>query len=279
MTRKRSVLVKKFSGEKEFFSEPKLVRSLEGAGVPSKDAKEIIGKIYGQLYPGITTEEIYRIAFSHLKRRQTYLAARYSLKKAIAQLGPTGFPFERVVGAILSKQGYDVAFDTMVEGASIMHEIDVLAVNDKRRIFAECKYHNRLDNKCDVKVALYVYARSLDIREVFPHTRTEFQLFTNTRFTTDAVKYGHSVGLKLIGWDYPEGDGLKRLIEKHRVHPVTCLTTLSAWDKRWLLEQNVVLCSDLGDDPSILKHLGWHDRDLGAVRRELEDLTSLDPNS
>ncbi|MFH1262744.1 MAG: ATPase [Pseudomonadota bacterium] len=274
--KKRSILVTKLSGQKEYFSEHKLIRSLESSGVPAKDAREIIGKIYDQLYPGISTEELYRIAFSNLKRRRSPLAARYSLKKAIAQLGPTGFPFERVVGAVLAKQGFRVQFDVMMAGAHISHEIDVFAVRQRRRIFAECKYHNRLDNKCDVKVALYVQARALDIREGTPGTRDEFHLFTNTRFTTDAIRYGEGVGLRLTGWDYPEGAGLKRLIEKSRSHPVTCLTTLSAWDKKWLLERRLVLCGELRENIGVLRQLGWRDRDLSNVRREIDELASME---
>jgi hypothetical protein len=274
--KKRSVLVTKLSGQKEYFSEHKLIRSLESSGVPGRDAREIIGKIYDQLYPGINTEELYRIAFSSLKRRNTPLAARYSLKKAIAQLGPTGFPFERVVGSVLSGQGFRVEFDITVAGVHISHEIDVLAIKQRRRIFAECKFHNRLDNKCDVKVALYVQARAVDILDAAKGPRDEFHLFTNTRFTTDAIRYGEGVGLKLTGWDYPEGAGLKRMIEKFRAHPVTCLTTLSAWDKKWLLERRIVLARELLENLPALHQLGWRDRDLANVRREIEELLSME---
>ena len=32
-----------------------------------------------------------------LKKKKSYLASKYKLKKAIYELGPTGFPFERFI--------------------------------------------------------------------------------------------------------------------------------------------------------------------------------------
>ena len=48
-----------------------------------------------RLYPGITTKEIYRRAFSMLRKASAHLAAEYKLKKAFQELGPSGYPFEK----------------------------------------------------------------------------------------------------------------------------------------------------------------------------------------
>jgi hypothetical protein len=44
--------------------------------------------IYSELKEGMTTSEIYGHAFSLLKKYHVSLAARYSLKQAIMDLGP-----------------------------------------------------------------------------------------------------------------------------------------------------------------------------------------------
>lgn len=54
------------------------------------------------------TQEIYRHAFSLLRQHQTPAAARYSLRRALFGLGPTGFPFEVFLGRLFESDGYTV---------------------------------------------------------------------------------------------------------------------------------------------------------------------------
>jgi len=49
------------------------------------------------------------------------------LKKAILQLGPTGYPFERFVGELLKYQGYEAKVGQIVQGNCVQHEVDVVA--------------------------------------------------------------------------------------------------------------------------------------------------------
>src|SRR5690606_39505735 len=103
-----SVYIVKSSGEKSKFSLHKLKMSLLKSGADEKTVKRIMDTVRDELYQGISTKEIYNRAYSLLKKEQTVLASRYSLKKAIYQLGPTGFPFEHFVSAILKHSGYKV---------------------------------------------------------------------------------------------------------------------------------------------------------------------------
>ena len=267
--------VEKSSGREEPFSEAKLFHSLRSSGASEDLAARVIARLTPQLKPGISTEKIYRLAYKLLHKEARYLAARYSLRRAIMDLGPSGFPFEKIVAAILERQGYRTQLDQVLQGACIPHEVDVIATRNNHRLFVECKYHNNHGKKCDVKVALYVRARALDLennKKLEPFH--EFWLATNTKFTRDAIDYGQCAGLKLLGWDYPEGRGLKELMQLTQVHPLTCLTTLRKADKNKLLRQNVVLCGDLRDRPELLESLNLTPSALRRIQEEIAHLSN-----
>jgi hypothetical protein len=59
--------------------------------------------------------------------------------------------------------GYTVAYNRFLQGRCVQHEIDIIAERDGRRLFAECKFHNRATYRNDVKLPLYLRARSLDL--------------------------------------------------------------------------------------------------------------------
>ena len=83
----------KSSGEKVRFSVGKLRNSLRRSGADDKAVEHIVNIVRDELYQGISTKEIYNRAFALLKKSKSHLASKYKLKKAIYELGPTGFPF------------------------------------------------------------------------------------------------------------------------------------------------------------------------------------------
>lgn len=91
-----SVFITKYSGELEKFSFEKLKKSLQKSDASDEEVNSIIKTIVPQLYDGITSKEIYKKAFRLLKKSNSICALKYSLKRAIYDLGPTGYPFERL---------------------------------------------------------------------------------------------------------------------------------------------------------------------------------------
>lgn len=150
----QQVFVVKASGEREPFSETKLRRSLERVRAAPEVVDDIISRIQSELRDGMSTREIYRLAFALLKKHRRPLAARYSLKQAVMELGPSGHPFEKLVSEILRYQGYSAEVARTVQGVCVAHEVDVVAEKDDRHIMVECKFHNQPGLKSDVKVAL-----------------------------------------------------------------------------------------------------------------------------
>lgn len=271
----------KASGEEQDFSEEKLRGSLKRSGAPAAIVDEVVAEVLRNLHPNISTKVIYNMAFQLLRRKVRTNAARYSLKKAIMQLGPSGFPFEQLVGEILKNEGFRIEVGKIVQGVCISHEVDVMAEKGNQLILIECKFHHSPGRICNVQVPLYIRSRFNDIES---HLRNQPQspvihyqgwVVTNTRFSTDAEDYGNCAGLKLIGWDYPKNGSLKELIERAGLFPVTAITGLNSKQKQRLIDKGIILCNDLYQNRGLLAQLGLDPRKQNKLLDELNDLCSL----
>lgn len=262
MRKKEPIDIVKYSGETVKFSVDKLKESLKRTGADNKTINQIIKMVSAELYHGITTKEIYNRAYALLKKKKSYLASKYKLKKAIYELGPTGFPFERFVAAILKYSGYETEVSKTLQGKCVSHEIDVVAHKNKHTTIIECKFHGDPALKCNVKVPLYINSRYLDVKSHWNSNHkngtilNEGWVVTNTRFTNDAWQFGKCAGLYLLSWDYPKQNGLKDRIDRLGLYPITVSTLLTKREKQFLLNRNIVLCRELIGDHFYLDHLG-----------------------
>lgn len=271
------ILITKADGERVPFDPVKLERSLTSAGASSTSRARILAKIMHELKPLETTEDIYRRAFELLKsEEQLAVAARYSVKRAIFALGPSGFPFEQFLGEILRAHGWSVQTDLMLMGRCAPHEVDVLAQKDGHRVGIEAKFHNEPGGKTDIKDALYVHARYEDLKQspVASSRVDEGWLVTNTVFTRNAIRYARCSNLTILGWDYPTNRGLMYMIESAKVHPLTALTTLSEGEKRRLLENRIVLCKSI-QTPHLLQEYGVAPARIPQVLEEAQRLCAI----
>src|SRR3989344_5524093 len=255
-----SVLITKADGEREPFDEHKLKESLERSRAPREVIENVVKKVTASIRDGMTTEEIYKHAFSLLATGAVPVAARYSMKRAVLELGPSGFPFEDFVGEIFKAKGFKVQTGVVMQGLCVEHEVDLSAFNEKKELIGEVKFHNELGLKSDLKVALYVQARIEDLQAFRQKSGrrpiTEGWLITNTKFTKSAISYAACKGIKMISWTYPKTGNLHDLIEETQVHPVTCLTTLTRHEKLALLESGIVLCKSVPESALKLKNVG-----------------------
>ncbi len=270
----KEIKIIKASGERQIFSEEKLRSSLKRSGASDEATGIVIDRIKQELRDGMTTKQIYRRAFSLIKKDKP-VAIRYSLRQAVMELGPTGFPFEKFLGEVLKTQGFDVKVGVMLYGFCVTHEVDVLASRGDKHIFVEAKFHNKLGVKTDLKVALYVKARFDDLKTVHKRKEDGDQmihegwLVTNTKLTSKARQYGRCSGLKVIGWNYPKDGNLQDMILRSGVHPISVLTTLSKKRKKTLFEMGVVLCRDLAKRKDLLKELGVNDNGIAEIMDEI----------
>lgn len=268
----------KASGQVEPFSEDKLRHSLRAARATEDAVDRVVTKLRRKLPASTDSRQVFRAAYRQLRKVQRPAAARYNLRRAMAQLGPTGYPFERLVQAVLETRGYRSRTSQILTGESgVRHEIDVLAEHETERVLVECKYRRNRERKCDVKISMYVSARARDLLgEMRGRTDEQFWLVTNTKFTTDAIRFAESTGLVVVGWDYPRNRGLKLFLDESGLLPLTCLSTLPRSHKRALLARGLVLCRDLARQPEILAHLSMSKQVRAAVQRELDEVLSTE---
>ncbi|MCP9200221.1 ATPase [Gramella sp. BOM4] len=258
----KSVLIKKYSGEYQVFDINKLINSLRRSKADENHVQEIAREVQGLIEEGMTTKKIYQLAFKMLKSRSRVSASKYKLKKALMELGPSGFPFEKFVGKLFKSEGFKTEVGVIVQGNCVQHEVDVIAQKDNKHYMIECKYHSDQGSFCNVKIPLYIHSRFLDVERQWEHHKGHESklhqggVYTNTRFTTDAIQYGTCVGLLLTSWDYPQGNGLKDRIDKAGLHPLTALTSLTKSEKVQLLNKGIVLCKELVKNPGFLGQIG-----------------------
>lgn len=270
------ISITKSDGTKQLFEEEKLVSSLRRVGASAEIVEDVVDEIGKEIRDGMTTSEIYSRAFALLRKHSSSVAAKYSVRRAMIELGPDGFPFERFIARIFKMWGYDTITDQMVQGKSVDHEIDVIAWKDESLAMVEAKYHNEFGMKCDLKVSLYVKARYDDINDNFynyggtKRKLTERWLITNTKFTDKAITYSECNNLKLLGWNYPAKDNLHEIISENSLHPIACLTSLTRDQKRELASLNVLVCLDLVGNPNLLNQIGVKKEDQEKVLTEAQ---------
>jgi len=271
-------LIRKSSGEMEPYSSEKLKRSLLRSGASEQSIDSILEDIESWIYDGASSREIYNRAFALLRKNKLGHAARYRLKNAMMELGPTGHPFEHFVGQVFKLKGYDVEVAQVLDGQCVTHEVDVVATKNKHQIFIECKYYQTTGKNANVQVPLYIRSRVNDIikkRENDPKYKDytfSGGVVTNTRFTGDATAYGECSGLLLLSWDFPVGSGLKEIIDQEGIFPITAITRLSTADKQKLMNEGIVICNQLIENPDILIEIGM---DINKQKKVLDEALTL----
>ena len=98
--------VLKANGETEPFSEEKLKFSLSKINLPQYLHEKTIKHIKNKLRENIPTSEIYNQVNYFLENNSPMHKIRYSLKQAIMELGPTGYPFEDYISKLMQAQRY-----------------------------------------------------------------------------------------------------------------------------------------------------------------------------
>ena len=269
--------VTKADGTREEFKPNKLKSSLRRAGASNQEIAEIVNHIETEIHDGIKTQAIYRHAFELLRQSDSPIAARYSLRRALFGLGPSGFPFEDFLARLFKAHGYDTKTRLTLEGNCAEHELDVGAWSVDHSMVVEAKFHARPGIKSDLQVAMYCYARYLDLKKQKVCSADtcgidDFFLITNTKFTKTAIKYGECVGLKLLAWDYPRQGNLHDLIKEANIYPITVLSSLSQKHRKILLDRDIIVCNDLLKNPGILRHLHISKRKTEAVLSEARQL-------
>lgn len=271
--------VKKHSGELVPFEPNKLRHSLTKSEASEDEVDKVFQRIQPRLYDGITTRELYELAFDLLKNHRDSYAARYSLKKALRDLGPEGFYFEKWIGKLFANAGYKTITGKTVQGHAVTHEIDVIATKDDAMLAIECKFRNDVDAKISVTTPMYFLSRVKDIKGLSfsffdtPQQFTDGWLVTNAYLTADSISFGEYYKLNMLAWDYPAHNSIKTQVDHLELYPVTCLTNLNGMEKSLLLKNGCILVRDLVENPNYLEYLQTARHQKKRILVEAQELT------
>lgn len=268
----------KHSGDIVDFDVHKLHKSLLKSGTDEATAQNVLEQIKNQLYEGISTKKIYKLAFELLKKASKPNAARYNLRASLEMLGPAGFYFEKFISMLYRELGYQTKINLELEGRCISHEVDIMLLKNNLITMVECKFHSNRESVSDVKVPMYILSRFNDLKSQSHSLFDENDfinnclIVTNNRFTEDASKFAVCSGMELLSWDLPKGNNLRNLIDNLQFYPITCLTTLSVGEKEQLLMQEVLVVSQLKENRGSLEYIGLSDVRIKNILKEVKAL-------
>jgi hypothetical protein len=268
----------KHSGAIVDFNRSKLKQSLLKSGASPTIVEEVLQSIEKEIYDGISTKHIYKMAFGLLKKSSNSHAARYNLREAIRLLGPAGFFFEKFIARLFSSEHYETKTNLTLQGKCVSHEIDVFVKKNNSIAMLECKFHVGRDAASDVKVPMYIFSRFNDLKDkkhdIFDKRDliSKCWIVTNNRFTSDAVDFAKCSGLNLLSWNYPETNNLKTKIDNYQLYPITCLTTLSLSEKDKLLILDVILVKEVVNNRMVLEKIGLSSNRMKNVMKEASEL-------
>jgi hypothetical protein len=207
------------------------------------------------------------------------VAARYSLSRGLAELGPAGFIFEQYFETVLQAYGFSTRRDVILQGKCVPHEIDVLASVGSKRFLVEAKYHNDVGIKTHVDVVMYADARLQDVvknESVANQKKYEYAMWvvTNTKFTDTAVAYAKCRGIRLTGWNYPRGSSLEDIIADKKLYPVTVIPSVPKNILPMLVNRNIILAQDLltYETKDLMRNFGLSKNVAEQITREVSGL-------
>jgi len=268
----------KHSGNIVDYNPTKLKQSLLKSGASQMAVSAILKAIEKEIFEGISTKQIYKMAFSLLKKTSNSNAARYNLKEAIRLLGPAGFFFEKYIARLFAAENYETKTNLTLQGKCVSHEVDVLIKKNDIISMIECKFHMGKDTNSDVKVPMYILSRFNDLKDnrhlIFKPNDiiSKCWIVTNNRFTTDAIAFAKCSKLNLLSWNYPENNNLKNKNDVNYLYPITCLTTLAIAEKDKLLVMDVILVKELMNNSECLENIGLSPNRIKNVLKEASEL-------
>jgi ATP cone domain/AF1548-like, C-terminal/Restriction endonuclease len=244
----------KADGSKQLFDEEKIVQTCLRMGANRDDAVEVAQQVERRLYDGITTKKILQIIFVLMRKRKPAVKHLFDLKYGISLMDPKP-EFEAFVRVILVHSGFQVSSNTILRGLCGEHEVDALATKDGLTHFVEVKHHNSYHALTGLDESRIARAIMEDVTDGYAHGLTRVKIdgamiVTNTRYSEHAINYGRCRNILQVGWDSPELFGLREMVEKHKLYPLSCLRGVNTKARLLLVEAGIVLIRQLLEQDS-----------------------------
>lgn len=270
--------VTKFSGETILFNLEVFKKSLIKSGANDQEIDMVINKVTPKMYDGMLTKDLYELAYIELHKIKNSYAARYSLKRALRDLGPEGYYFEDWISKLFKQLGFNSTTSKTLQGNAVTHEIDVLAEKNDEFHLCECKFRNDEDAKISVTTPMYFLSRFNDLKNnnynyFGKNLKPTFGwLITNAYFTQDSIAFARYYEINILSWNYPEGTSLKNITDQMRLYPITCMSTLTRDEIKFLLSKDVILVYDIYSNPKKLGDLNFDEDKIQVILNEAKEL-------
>ncbi len=239
----------KSSGKEQPFSREKIILSVQRAGVKKEVAEKIGQNIASRIYSKIPSANIHNMVLEELEKRNKFSRLVYDLRRAVSIIDPR--VFEEYIKKVLESHGYSCQWDVLIKGASVEHQIDIVAEKGTEKFLVECKHHYDYHKMSGLGCVLQVQARLEDVQDGFRQGKNNFNfsqawLINNTLFSGHAITYAAAKKIRLSGWHYKEDGSLEKLIESQRIYPITILGVNQYIENR-LAEIGILTIHDLLD--------------------------------
>jgi hypothetical protein len=255
-----ALFVTKADGSKQLFDKGKVANTALRLGANPALAQELAQQVEGKLYEGITTQRILQIIFALMGKYKPAVRHLFDLKRGISLMKPKP-EFEVFIRVLLSQSGFQVKPNAILRGLCSEHEADAVASKDGLTYFVEVKHHANYHALTGLDESRIARAIMEDVTDGYEQGMTEAKIdramiVTNTRYSEHASKYGRCRGIMQIGWAFSEGFGLRDLVEKYKLYPLSCLRGVSVEVRLRLVDVGIVLIKQL------------REQDIGYVERK-----------
>jgi hypothetical protein len=273
------VYVTKADGSKQLFDKEKIVQTCQRMGANREVAIQVAQEVERNLYPDITTQQILQIIFTLISKYKPAIKHLFDLKQGIS-LMESKPEFEVFVRVLLTHSGFQAKPNTILRGLCGDHEVDALATRDGLTYLVESKHHSNYHALTGLDESRIARAIMEDVTDGYKSGVTkikidEAMIVTNTRYSDHAVNYGRCRGILQVGWASPEGLGLRDLVEKHKLYPLSCLRGLSTDTRLRLVEAGIVLIKQLleQDGQYLERKLGFPHKTVLSIMEKAKHTT------
>ncbi len=249
-----AVFVTKADGSKQPFDKEKIIQTCLRLGANREEAHRFAQQIENKLYDGMPTRKILQKIFVLMRKPKPAIKHLFDLRRGISLMDPKP-EFEMFVRAVLVHSGFEVQPNQILRGLCGEHEVDALATKDSVTYLIEAKHHINYHALTGLDESRIARAIIEDVTEGFIRGTTNVKIdramiVTNTKYSGHAVIYGSCRGIMQIGWATPKGSGLRDIIEKHKLYPISCLRGVSTDTRIRLVDTGIVLIKQLLEQDS-----------------------------
>jgi len=243
--------VTKADGTTQPFDRQKVIQTCLRLRSTREKAENVADRIEGELYDGISTQEIIRRIYRYLAEYRPQVKYEADLRLALAMLRPKP-DFEQYVARLLTEIGYNTVGPLILRGRCVEHEIDCVARRGGEVIYVEVKHHASPHIFTGLDIFLQAKATFQDLVEGYTAGLNKISIqramvVCNTKLSDHARQYASCAQIEYICWKSPPERSLEKLIEEGKLYPITMLKMLDRETEEKLGDAGIFLLRELLD--------------------------------